>query len=88
MGIDGVGSFPTAGVRCDDSEESDWPAATMRSKQFRSRWMRKAWPAETPSSRRPTGAEIPDRIYQLCEAEPVDRLKWYSYAHEGKKIPY
>ena len=34
MGIDGVGSFPTAGG-CDDSEESDWPAATTRSKQFR-----------------------------------------------------
>ena len=33
MGIDGVGSFPTAGV-CDDSEESDWPTATTRSKQF------------------------------------------------------
>ena len=38
----------TAGVRCDDSEESDWPTATTRSKQFQSRWMRIAWPAETP----------------------------------------
>ena len=34
MGIDGVGSFPTAGV-CDDSDESDSPTATTRSKQFR-----------------------------------------------------
>ena len=34
MDIDGVGSFPTAGG-CDDSEESDWPVATTRSKQFR-----------------------------------------------------
>ena len=34
MGIDGVGSFPGAGG-CDDSEESGWPTATTRSKQFR-----------------------------------------------------
>ena len=34
MGIDGVGSFPTAGG-CDDSGESDWPTANTRSKQFR-----------------------------------------------------
>ena len=34
MGIDGMGSFPTAGG-CDDSEESDWPTAATRSKQFR-----------------------------------------------------
>ena len=46
------------------------------------------WPAETPLSRGPTGAEIPDRIYQLREVEPVDWLKWYLYAHEGKKIPF
>ena len=39
-------------------------------------------------SRCPTDAEIPDRIYQLREAEPVNRLKWYSYAHEGKQIPF
>ena len=34
MGMDGVGSFPTVGG-CDDSEESDWPTATTRSKRFR-----------------------------------------------------
>ena len=28
---------------CDNSEECDWPTATMRSKQFRYIWMRKAW---------------------------------------------